>query len=165
MEKKRRSSDAEGEQRVMVAADEAPEWMFFGYELSEYEREKAARGEGIWTQLELNEQAARAAQLIDENLTTACNALRRLLLPSEIERFDTAYDTWTVYRSAQATYAGSQYEGGSIAPMIYWSEYFGVTKAKLDTTREDCRFRTETTTREQALVAELSETLHGTSRR
>jgi uncharacterized protein YecT (DUF1311 family) len=148
--------EAAGEQTIQVEADEAPEWMFFGYELSDWERERAKEGTGLWSQLELNEQAAKAAKLVNDNLSTACEQLSRHLSANEQATFNTAIEKWRDYRNAQATYAGSQYEGGSIAPMIYWSEYFGATKAKLASVKEDLRFRAETSEREKAMMEELA---------
>lgn len=156
MDKKQNPHDAAGEQTIKVEANEAPEWMFFGYELSDWEREQAREGKGVYTQLELNEQAAKAAKLIDSNLEAMCDKLRKFLLANEASNFEAALTKWKDYRNLQATYAGSQYEGGSIAPMIYWSEHFGVTKAKLESIREDVRFRSETSAREQGLLDELA---------
>lgn len=157
MEKKQGPHETAGEQTIQVEADEAPEWMFFGYELSDWERERAKEGTGLWSQLELNEQAAKAANLIDGNLATACEQISGYLSANEQNRFDAAIGKWRDYRNAQAAYAGSQYEGGSIAPMIYWSEYFGATKAKIDSVKEDLRFRAETSERERKMLERLAE--------
>lgn len=159
MDKKQGPHEAADEQTIQVEANEAPEWMFFGYELSDWERERAKEGAGLWSQLELNEQAAKAAKLVDDNLSAACEQLSRHLSANEQASFDAAIEKWRDYRNAQATYAGLQYEGGSIAPMVYWSEYFSTTKAKLGSVKEDLRFRVQTSEREKTMMDELAKEL------
>lgn len=165
MQKKGVANDAsEDTKAIEVSAKEAPEWMFFGYDLTDWEREQAKNGKGIYTQLELNERASKSAMLIDGELSKTSVQLCGILLENELNHFNSAMRDWEAFRVSQSTYAASQYEGGTIAPMVYWSEYFGITKTKIESLRSDLSFRKQTTERENAVFAEVASSLDSGSR-
>ena len=151
--------EADKSETISIPPSEAPEWMFFGYELTEWEKQQARLGKGIWTQLELNEQASRASRLIDQELVRAINQLNESLTGPEIGRFEDSIKEWKQYRDAQATYAASKYEGGTVAPMFYWGEYFDLTKAKLDSVTSDLRFRASQREETDRIMKEFADEL------
>ena len=135
------------EPRALAAIEERekpeppPEWMFFGYELTEWEREQAQKGGGIWPQLELNERAAKSYKLIESHLTAELVRWSSLLRTDEKSYFNEAQTAWREFRDAQATLAASEYKGGTIAPMIYWGEMFEKTRQRLADLERDRKVR------------------------
>jgi len=164
MEKKAVEADNPGEAKAIeVSANEAPEWMFFGYGLSAWEKDRAENGDRIYTQLALNERASDAAGLIDAELAKIVEQIRASLLENERAPFDIANKEWAAFRNSQSTYAASQYEGGTIAPMVYWSEHFGVTKTRIERLRSDLTFR-ETMNETESAIAEAALSFDSQSR-
>lgn len=97
MRKNHKQADKDEPETIEISPTEAPEWMFFGYELSEWERSQARLGKGIWTQLELNEQASKAAQLVNDELEAAVQQLNEFLTAREkppwMQRWKLGFDT------------------------------------------------------------------------
>ena len=119
----------------------APEWMFFGYELTDWEREQAQNDKGIWTQLALNERAQAAFKIIEAHLSSEIARWNTLLNVEELTYFYNSHELWTAFREAQATFSASEYRGGTIAPMIYWGEMFEKTQQRLSDLEKSRGFR------------------------
>jgi hypothetical protein len=118
-----------------------PEWMFFGYELSEWEKEQADEDVGIWPQLKLNERAQHSFKLVENHLAAELIRWDLFLREDEKPYFELSQSTWRDFRDAQATFAASEYKGGTIAPMIYWGEMFEKTQQRLTELERDRRGR------------------------
>lgn len=118
-----------------------PEWMFFGYQLTDWEREQAEKNKGIWPQLDLNERAMQSFKLVERHLAAELVRWGFMLRDDEQAYFDQAQSTWREFRDAQATFAASEYKGGTIAPMIYWGEMFEKTQRRLAELERDRQVR------------------------
>lgn len=73
------------------------------------------------TQLEMNEAAHRAYQITSINLEQVIGEIQKHLTTEESEYFTEAQNLWRKYHEANALFAASRYEGGSIRPLIYLS--------------------------------------------
>lgn len=91
---------------------------------------KETRKESL-TQAELNEHAVDSFRLSDAKLRVALATLESLLSHEERDALREAQATWEKYRSKQGEYAAKQYEGGSIEPLIFYSELESVTLARI----------------------------------
>ncbi len=117
--------------KIEHSPDPIPNWMFFGYELSEWEREQARDGAKMWTQLELNERAHLAFKAIEPYIEAEVSRWKAVLTDEEWTYFEHAQAAWRSYREAQSTFSASTYKGGTIAPLIYWGEMFDKTQQRL----------------------------------
>lgn len=75
------------------------------------------------TQLEMNHEAARRADVARHQMERAIIALERsdLLTPAESEALAVSQERWEAYAEAQSEVARLGYEGGSMASLVYWS--------------------------------------------
>ena len=89
------------------------------------------KGKEFRTQAEMNQQAVDSFRLADAKLKVALATLESLLSYKERDALREAQATWENYRSKQGEYAAKQYEGGSIAPLIFYSELESVTLARI----------------------------------
>lgn len=74
------------------------------------------------TQAEMNEQAYQSFKRADAKLRNVLNSIEAYLDKTELETLKKAQATWEVFREEQAEFASNQYKGGSIQPLIYYSE-------------------------------------------
>ncbi|MEI2686205.1 MAG: lysozyme inhibitor LprI family protein [Cypionkella sp.] len=81
------------------------------------------------TQAEMNVEAGRRANVAQQQMERAIVALKRSgwLEPPQISNLDKAQENWEVYAKAQAEFAAAEFEGGSMAPLVYASELESVT--------------------------------------
>lgn len=86
------------------------------------------RPAGYWSQASMNQRAGASFQ-------TATAQLEEVLLELEHyvseEHLRAVQETWERFRDEQADFAASQYEGGSIAPLIRASEAEAITQQRL----------------------------------
>lgn len=76
------------------------------------------------TQLEMNEEAARRADVARQQMERAVIALERSdwLSPAEVAALAASQERWQAYAEAQSEFARAGYEGGSMAPLVYWHQ-------------------------------------------
>ncbi|MCJ7421470.1 lysozyme inhibitor LprI family protein [Sphingomicrobium astaxanthinifaciens] len=109
--------------------------MFFDYELTESERDAAENPptkSSIWPQLALNEKSKKNYELLEIYFDNELRQWSEFLTADDQACFDIAINSWQAYREAEATFAAGQYEGGTIAPMVYWLKAAELTKSKLE---------------------------------
>lgn len=90
---------------------------------------------GPSTQLEMNMEAARRADVARQQMEKSLTALQDSgwLTPPELSALHLSQDSWLTYAEAQSQFAWAGYEGGSMAPLAYWSQ---MEKATLTRTGE-----------------------------
>jgi len=74
------------------------------------------------TQAEMNEHAYQSFQRADTKLKNILTSIEASLDKTELEILRKAQDSWKIFREKQAVFASSQYKGGSIESLIYYSE-------------------------------------------
>jgi len=74
------------------------------------------------TQAEMNEHAYQSFQRADTKLKNVLTSIESYLDKTELETLRKAQDSWKIFREKQAVFASSQYKGGSIESLIYYSE-------------------------------------------
>ena len=83
------------------------------------------------TQTEMNIVAAQAYERAERKLETTIAELKEYFSPEEIARLDETNEAWRNYQRKHAEFLASQYEGGSIKPLIYASALESVTIARI----------------------------------
>lgn len=84
------------------------------------------------TQTELNDEAASAFKKADAKLNKVYTELRALLDDEEKARLKEVQLLWLKYRDANAEFAARQFEGGSIAPLVYSSAMTSTTEDRVE---------------------------------
>ena len=81
------------------------------------------------TQAEMYMEVDRCANVARQQMERAILALKRsgLLEPLQISNLDKAQENWEAYAKSQAEFAAAEFEGGSMAPLVYASELELVT--------------------------------------
>lgn len=74
------------------------------------------------TQVEMNERACHEFNRADDKLKSIIRSLESHLDKTEIESLRKSQDSWEIFRKKQAEFTEVQYKGGSIQPLIYYSE-------------------------------------------
>jgi len=74
------------------------------------------------TQAEMNEHAYHSFKRADEKLQNILETMEIYLDKTELNILKNAHETWEIFRDKQAEFAANQYKGGSIQPLIYYSE-------------------------------------------
>jgi uncharacterized protein YecT (DUF1311 family) len=83
------------------------------------------------TQTEMNIVASQAYERAERKLETTIAELKEYFSPEEIARLDETNEAWRNYQRKHAEFLASQYEGGSIQPLIYASALESVTIARI----------------------------------
>ena len=83
------------------------------------------------TQTEMNIVAAQAYERAERKLETIIAELKEYFSPEEIARLDETTEAWRNYQRKHAEFLTSQYEGGSIQPLIYASALESLTIARI----------------------------------
>lgn len=83
------------------------------------------------TQTEMNVVAAQAYERAERKLETTITELKEYFSPEQIARLDETNEAWRNYQRKHAESLASQYEGGSIQPLIYSSALESVTIARI----------------------------------
>jgi uncharacterized protein YecT (DUF1311 family) len=83
------------------------------------------------TQTEMNIVAAQAYERAERKLETTIAELKEYFSPEEIAGLDETNEAWRNYQRKHAEFLASQYEGGSIKPLIYASALESVTIARI----------------------------------
>ena len=83
------------------------------------------------TQADLNDQARAEFKKADAMLNKVYGELRARLDDKEKARLKEVQLLWLKYRDANADFAASQFEGGSIAPLIYSSAMTSTTEDRV----------------------------------
>ena len=81
------------------------------------------------TQAEMNVEAGRRADVADLQLRQAMIAIEKSgwLEAGQLAALHFAQKNWEEYRLAQAQFAAAEFEGGTMKPLIYSSEYESLT--------------------------------------
>lgn len=87
----------------------------------EAERVREIEMSGAMTQMELNIAAHIAYERAQQKLDSVIEHTKVFLSPEECTRFDKVNETWRTYQRSHAAFLASQYEGGSIRPLIHAS--------------------------------------------
>ena len=76
------------------------------------------------TQLDMNEEAARRAEVARQQMLRAHIALQEsgFLVALEIQMLDAAQERFQAYTEAQGDFARAGFHRGSMAPLAYWSQ-------------------------------------------
>lgn len=87
---------------------------------------------GAWaqTQAAMNDQAKKAFLSADKTLSATLSTVKENLTEEQRIKVDKAQATWQAYRDACAESEASQYTGGSIWPMVYYTSLEELTKAR-----------------------------------
>lgn len=88
-----------------------------------------------WTQTHMNLQATTKFHTTDAQLNEALVELRGLLSDEEEAQMDEAQDRWAAYRNAEADFIASEFEGGSMQPLIRSGEGISLTEERLKRVR------------------------------
>ena len=83
------------------------------------------------TQSEMNMVAGQAYERVEMKLDTIITELKKYLSPKEISKLDETNAVWRKYLEQHADFVSSQYEGGSIQPLIHASALEAVTIARI----------------------------------
>jgi len=83
------------------------------------------------TQTEMNIVATQAYERAERKLETIIAELKEYFSPEEIARLDGTTEAWRNYQRKHAEFLASQYEGGSIQPLIYASALESLTIARI----------------------------------
>ncbi|WP_323037689.1 lysozyme inhibitor LprI family protein [Pararhodobacter sp.] len=84
------------------------------------------------TQVEMNMEAGRRADLARQQMERAIVALERSgwMEASQIAALNQTQANWESYAKAQAEFAAAEFDGGSMAPLVYASELETVTVSR-----------------------------------
>ena len=74
------------------------------------------------TQAEMNEYAINSFKRVEEKLDFIIKKLKQYLDKERILLLEEAQEVWLKFREKHADFVASQYKGGSIQPLIYYSE-------------------------------------------
>lgn len=92
------------------------------------------------TQLDMNEAASRAYDITNIKLEHVISEIKKYFEPTQIESFDEAQTIWREYQKKNAEFSASQYEGGSIQPLIYASTLEKTAISRLVELEEELNF-------------------------
>lgn len=87
-----------------------------------------AMPDGYWTQAAMTERAAASLRTANAQLEETLVELEHFVGSDALREVQS---TWERFRDEQAAFAGGQYEGGSIAPMIRAAEAEAITQQRL----------------------------------
>lgn len=84
-----------------------------------------------WTQAAMNMRAGAAARTADAQLDEALVSLSGFLSEDEEEALRATQEAWTTFRDRQADFAASEFEGGTMQPLIRAAERESLTRGRL----------------------------------
>ncbi|MDX2215384.1 MAG: lysozyme inhibitor LprI family protein [Oculatellaceae cyanobacterium bins.114] len=84
------------------------------------------------TQLEINECAAKSADVADQKLNEVYQQLKATLSSSEEKLLTDAQRAWIEFRDKNCAFSSGRFEGGSIAPTVYSSCIERITKQRTE---------------------------------
>jgi uncharacterized protein YecT (DUF1311 family) len=79
-------------------------------------------GKEFLTQAEMNEHAARSFHRAEEKLDSIIQSLEQDMEKIDLENFRKSQMAWKSFRNQQAEFLSDRYRGGSIQPLIHYSE-------------------------------------------
>jgi uncharacterized protein YecT (DUF1311 family) len=94
-------------------------------------RELETRLESAQTQTDMNIASAAIADYLDKKLIERESEIAKDLDPEPLRLFSEASKLWRDYRSAQVSFEGDLYRGGSIRPLIHNRTYSRLTRERL----------------------------------
>jgi len=92
------------------------------------------------TQMDMNVAASRAYDITNIKLEHVISEIKKYFDPTQIESFDEAQAIWRDYQKKHAEFLASQYEGGSIQPLIYASALEKTAISRLIELEEELNF-------------------------
>ena len=96
------------------------------------------------TQAEMNIVAAEAYRKAQRKLDQTIEEMKVYFSPEECARFDKANQAWRTYQKIHADFVASQYDGGSIQPLIRASALEAVTIARIVELETELKFMKDT---------------------
>jgi uncharacterized protein YecT (DUF1311 family) len=95
------------------------------------------------TQTEMNHSASESLQITEIKLNHVTRDLVKYFDPKEIKAFEVVQEQWRRFQKLNAEFLRSQYEGGSIAPLIHASAMESVAITRLIELESDLQFKRE----------------------
>lgn len=83
------------------------------------------------TQADMNQRVAASFHRAEERLAALVENLREHLSGGSLDAFEKSQQAWVQYRQASAEFQSSQYDGGSIQPLIHASALESVTISRI----------------------------------
>jgi len=96
------------------------------------------------TQAEMNIVARDAYRSAERKLDAILEQIKEFLSPEECALLEKANQAWRTYQKSHADFSASQYEGGSIQPLIYASTMEAVTVARIVELEAELNFMKDT---------------------
>ena len=96
------------------------------------------------TQNEMNIVAGQAYERAEHKLERIIVEMKEFYSPEECARLDEANEAWRIYQRKHADFLASQYEGGSIQPLIHASALEAVTIARIVELETELKFMKDT---------------------
>lgn len=96
------------------------------------------------TQTEMNIAAAQAYRRAEQKLDVIIEQMKTFFSPEKCAHFDKANQAWRTYQQIHTNFVASQYEGGSIQPLIHASALETVTIARIVELETELNFMKDT---------------------
>jgi uncharacterized protein YecT (DUF1311 family) len=96
------------------------------------------------TQAKMNVVATQAYRRAERKLDVIIEQMKTFFSSEECAHFDKANQAWRTYQQIHADFAASQYEGGSIQPLIHASALEAVTIARIVELETELKFMKDT---------------------
>lgn len=96
------------------------------------------------TQAEMNIVATEVYRKAQRKLVQTIEEMKVYFSPEECTRFEKANQAWRTYQQIHADFVASQYEGGSIQPLIHASTLEAVTIARIVELETELKFMKDT---------------------
>lgn len=88
-----------------------------------------------WTQAEMNRRAYASREVAEAELAAVMAELAGFLSDEQRSLMDRAHELWLEYRAAEAELAASDYEGGSMQPLVRATELASLAQDRLSRLR------------------------------
>jgi uncharacterized protein YecT (DUF1311 family) len=91
-------------------------------------------------QAEMNERAYKEFEEVDAELRVRCDQILANLEDEAKAEFQEMNEAWQKYRELKAKASADVFKGGTAWPLVYYSELYSVTKARLDDMNKESEF-------------------------
>lgn len=98
----------------------------------------------VMTQYEMNVIAGQAYRKAERKLEVIIGQMKTFYSSEECTRFDKVNRAWRTYQEVHADFAASQYEGGSIQPLVHAAALEAVTIARILELETELKFMKNT---------------------
>jgi uncharacterized protein YecT (DUF1311 family) len=114
---------------------------------------RAIEMDSLMTQEEINIVAEQSYRKTQRQLDKVIEQIKDYFSPEKCVRFDKVNQAWWIYLQSHADFSASEYEGGSIQPVIYASTLETATIARLVELEAELKFMKDTQVRSVELDA------------